>query len=112
MYEYSAKFLTNYDGDTIKFMVDLGFGILKKITVRLAGIDTPELRSKDKATKEKAYEARSFVFKKLADAKDIVVKTQKDKTGKYGRYIADVIVAGENLGDILVMRGLAVRVDY
>ena len=112
MYKYRANFISNYDGDTIKFMVDLGFGVWKRTTVRLIGIDTPELRSKDEDTKKKAYAAKDFVFSKLADAKEIIVKTKKDKTGKYGRYIADVVVGGESLVELLVLKGLAEKRRY
>lgn len=112
MYQYRAKFLGNYDGDTIKFMIDLGFGVWKHTTIRLMGIDTPELRSKDEDVKKRAYAAKDFVFSKLADAREIIVKTKRDKTGKYGRYIADVIVGGESLVDLLVSKGLAERKQY
>lgn len=112
MYEYKAKYISNYDGDTIKFMADLGFGVWKHITVSLVGIDTPELRSKDPSAKERAYTAKDYVFSKLADAKEIIIKIQKDKTGKYGRYIADVVFDGTCLAEALVSDGLAVRKEY
>ena len=112
MYKYKAKYIRNYDGDTIKFIADLGFGVWKHTTIRLVGIDTPELRSKDPVDKEKAYAAKDYVFSKLADAKEIIIKTQKDKTGKYGRYIADVIFDGTSLTEALVSEGLAVRKEY
>ena len=107
MYEYRAEYMSNYDGDTINFLVDLGFGIHYKIKVRVARIDTPELRSKDKALKEKAYEAKYMVRRLLESAGEIILKTNKDKKGKYGRYIAEVLFDGNNLSDLLLNEGLA-----
>jgi len=108
MYTYRATYIRNYDGDTITFLVDLGFGIHKKTTVRLAGIDTPELRSSNLEEKAKAKEAKSFVEQHLIDS-EIVIKTQEDKTGKYGRYLADVYVDGnlKSLNRMLIEEGLA-----
>jgi len=108
MYEYTAKYLDNFDGDTIKFMVDLGFNIFHKITVRLAYVDTPELRSSDPEEKAAAYEAKDFVRDALMTARDITVKTDKDKTGKYGRYIATVLYDGINLNKQLIDKNLGV----
>jgi len=103
MYKYRAKFIENYDGDTIKFMVDLGFGVFKKITIRLARINTPEIRPHE----EGALEAKDFVDEVLTDAKVIIIETFKDKKGKYGRYIAEVYYDGHNLSDKLLCKGLA-----
>jgi micrococcal nuclease len=107
MYEYKAKYLGNYDGDTIDFEVDLGFKIHHIIKVRLGRIDTPELRSKQWQQKQRAYAAKDFVKKALSSAKNITILTYKDKTGKYGRYIADVVYDGNNLSDALLERKLA-----
>lgn len=107
MYEYRAEYVSNYDGDTIRFMVDLGFGINYKLKVRVARIDTPELRSRDKILKEKAYEAKDRVKELLESAGEIILKTNKDRKGKYGRYIAEVLFDGNNLSDLLLNEGLA-----
>jgi len=108
MYQYNAQYISNYDGDTVKFIVDLGFGITYKITVRVSGINTPELRTKDPVEKAKAYEAKEFVREALLGADKLVVKTFKDKKGKYGRYIADIFYDGVNLGEELIGKELAV----
>ena len=53
MYEYKVKEVVKVvDGDTIDVVIDLGFDLFKKERVRLAGIDTPESRTKDLAEKE------------------------------------------------------------
>lgn len=88
LYEYKAKYLSNYDGDTIRFSVDLGFDIWHTIIVRLLHIDTWEI--KDKGHKELAVFARDEVGKLLKDAGNVVINTYKDNTDKYGRYLADV----------------------
>ena len=49
MYEYAIKEVVKVvDGDTIDIIIDLGFDLTKKERVRLAGIDTPETRTRDK----------------------------------------------------------------
>jgi micrococcal nuclease len=107
MYEYRVKYISNYDGDTIRFMVDLGFGIYYKLKVRVARINTPEIRSQDQISKEKAYRARDKVKELLESANEIVLKTDKDRKGKYGRYIAEVLFDGNNLSDLLLNEDLA-----
>jgi len=104
MYRYKAKYLNNYDGDTIDFEIDLGFNIKVKIRVRLARVDTPELRGN---TYEEGIVAKNFVKKALENASVITVETFKDKKGKYGRYIAEVYYNGRNLSDELLKHDLA-----
>ena len=79
---YRAKVTKIVDGDTIDVIFDLGFGISKADRVRFYGVDTPELRSKDKDEKKAAYEAKDYVAEKVAD-KDIRVEVVG--TGKFGR---------------------------
>lgn len=107
MFEYKAVYIRNFDGDTITFLIDLGFKVKYETNIRLKGVDTPELRSKDSVEKARAYEAKAFVMEKLIYAKEIIIKTDKDKTGKYGRYIAEVIYDGKNLNQELVEAQLA-----
>ncbi len=106
MYEYKAEYISNYDGDTIRFMVDLGFGIYHRIIIRLAGVDTPELRTAELNKRVVAYEAKDFVREAMLGASEIIIKTNKDKTGKYGRYIAEVLYDGMNLKDELIDNAL------
>ena len=46
-YYYIAEVVKVYDGDTCTCVVDLGFKLSARIKVRLVGIDTPEIRTKD-----------------------------------------------------------------
>ena len=108
LYIYKAKYIKNYDGDTVTFLVDLGMGTYRKENVRLYGIDTEELRSSDPEKKELAYQAKMRTEFFLM-GEEIYIKTYRDKTGKYGRYLAEVFVEGreESLNEILIKEGLA-----
>jgi micrococcal nuclease len=98
MYEYFVKEVKNVvDGDTIDVIIDLGFDILFSSRVRLAGIDTPESRTTDKAEKTLGIEAKEYLKKHLKDAKTIVIRTEKmNSSEKYGRILGWVYVNGES----------------
>jgi micrococcal nuclease len=98
MYEYFVKEVKNVvDGDTIDVVIDLGFDILFASRVRLAGIDTPESRTTDKAEKALGLEAKEYLKKCLKDAKSVVIRTEKmDSSEKYGRILGWVYVNGES----------------
>jgi micrococcal nuclease len=111
MYEYFVKDVTNVvDGDTIDVVIDLGFDIMFASRVRLAGIDTPESRTKDKAEKVLGLESKEYLKKHLKDAKSVVIKTEKiDSSEKYGRILGWVYVNGdtESLNDKMINDGYA-----
>lgn len=100
LYTYKAKYLSNYDGDTIDFLVDLGFGISYKMRVRLLGVNTPEIRSKIEEERTKARLAKDVVKIELSNAEEIIIKTKKDKTGKYGRYLADILYKRDKMAEM------------
>ena len=105
MYEYTAKVIKVYDGDTITVDIDLGFGImLKKQTLRLYGINTPEVRGE---SKEEGKRVRDLLRERILE-KTIIIKTKKDKKGKYGRWLATIIFEEENINDWLITEGHAV----
>ena len=86
MYEYKVKEVTKVvDGDTIDVIVDLGFSLFKKERCRVAGIDTPESRTRDKKEKVYGLEAKAYLKGLLSEAKNLTVRTEKD--GKYGRML-------------------------
>ena len=70
-----------YDGDTISNLeIDMGFKIKYVNSFRIMGIDTPELRTKDKIEKIKGYQARTMLRLLIGD-KDLAIKsTTKNKT--------------------------------
>jgi micrococcal nuclease len=106
-YFYKAKVVSVYDGDTCRVDIDAGFGIiLKNKTIRLSNIDTAEIRSEDK---ESAIKARDRLRELVLD-KEIILQTMKDRTGKYGRIIGILYLDGNNINDMLVEEGLAVRI--
>jgi len=98
MYEYYIREVKNVvDGDTIDVIIDLGFDILFSSRVRLAGIDTPESRTTDKAEKVLGLEAKEYLKKQLKDAKSVVIRTEKmNSSEKYGRILGWVYVNGES----------------
>jgi micrococcal nuclease len=111
MYEYYVRKVENVvDGDTIDVLIDLGFDILFASRVRLAGIDTPESRTKDIAEKALGLEAKEYLKKALKDAKSVVIKTEKmDSSEKYGRILGWVYINGDtvSLNDMMINDGYA-----
>jgi len=98
MYQYYVREIKSVvDGDTIDVVIDLGFNVLFEQRVRLAGIDTPESRTTDKAEKALGLEAKEYLKKQLKDAKSIVIRTEKmDSSEKYGRILGWLYVNGES----------------
>ena len=104
LYTYRAKLARVIDGDTFDFEVDLGFHISNQIRVRLADIDTDEIHGVKKESDEykRGQKQKGFSKQRLLAADELILKTYKDGTGKYGRYLAEVLVDGENLKDLLI----------
>ena len=97
MYEYFVKEVTSVvDGDTIDVVIDLGFDISFSSRVRLAGIDTPESRTKDKVEKALGLESKKYLSDRIKAAKNVVIKTEKmDSSEKYGRILGWLYLDGE-----------------
>jgi len=111
MFEYYVKKVENVvDGDTIDVVIDLGFDIMFASRVRLAGIDTPESRTKDLKEKALGLESKEYLKKHLKDAKSVVIKTEKmDSSEKYGRILGWLYVNGEieSVNDKMINDGYA-----
>lgn len=111
MFIYKATVLAVIDGDTLDLAIDLGFDLTRKIRIRLNGINTPELNSKDPTEVTKAKEAKTFVQNLLPMGKVIYIQTFKDKTEKYGRYLCEVYfdegLTGKSLNQQLIDQNLA-----
>jgi micrococcal nuclease len=111
MYEYYVRKVENVvDGDTIDVLIDLGFDILFQSRVRLAGIDTPESRTKDLKEKALGLESKEYLKKALKDAKSVVIKTEKmNSTEKFGRILGWIYVNGDtvSLNDMMINDGYA-----
>ena len=111
MYEYRVKqVLKVVDGDTIDVDIDLGFNISYTQRVRLAGIDTPESRTKDLAEKKLGLESKKYLADLLKSANQIVIRTEKpDSTEKYGRILGWIFLDGtsESVNTALIADGYA-----
>jgi micrococcal nuclease len=111
MYEYNVKKVTKIvDGDTIDVDIDLGFNISFSQRVRLAGIDTPESRTKDAREKALGLEVKNKVKSAIESAKTVIIKTElPDSTEKYGRILGWVYLDGaaKSLNEQLIEEGYA-----
>ena len=111
MYEYRIKQVIKVvDGDTIDVDLDLGFNISYTQRVRLAGIDTPESRTTDKAEKVLGLEVKKHLTDLLKSANQIVIRTEKpDSTEKYGRILGWLFLDGshESVNTALIADGYA-----
>ena len=111
MYEYYVRKIENVvDGDTIDVLIDLGFDIMFKSRVRLAGIDTPESRTRDLAEKALGLESKEYLKKALKDAKSIIIKTEKmNSSEKYGRILGWLYINGDtvSVNDMMINDGYA-----
>ena len=112
--EYGSAFVSEvtsiYDGDTFRanlagYPEIIGY----RIGVRINGIDTPEMRAQCQKEKNLALQAKQLTVTQLRGAKKIELRNMK--RGKYFRIVADVYVDGQNLGEMLIKRSLAVPYD-
>jgi len=114
LYHYKAFVASVYDGDTITVDIDLGLHVtMKKEKIRLARINAPELRGKER---EEGIKSRDFLRERVLK-KEIYLETIKDRKGKYGRYLGEIWLRGENgkyfnVNDELVEKGFAEYKEY
>ena len=90
------------DGDTIDVTIDLGFDLYKKERVRVAGVDTPEKRTKDEEEKALGYDATHWLQEKLEGAisgeDELIVRTELvGGVGKYGRLLGWLYIGDAEL---------------
>ncbi|MBA3875611.1 MAG: nuclease [Anaerolinea sp.] len=108
MYEYRAEVLRVLDGDTIYARVDLGLDVQTTLTLRLAGIDAPELPTVEGV----AAKAHLAGLIGLPENSQVMIRTQKDKRERYGRYLATLIRAdGLDINAQMITDGHAVAYD-
>ncbi|MBI3307658.1 MAG: thermonuclease family protein [Candidatus Omnitrophica bacterium] len=93
------------DGDTFKALIDLGFGISTFQTLRLRGLDAPEIESRE------GKEAKSFLEKKLLSRTGEPILIRTVKSDKYDRYLADLFVDGRYLNRDLTENGSTTVVE-
>ena len=100
------EYIKNHDGDTATFNIPNVHPLIGKgISVRIKGIDTPEIGAKGLCEKQKAQEAKTLVANILGRAKKI--ELHHVERGKYFRIIADVIVDGKSIKNKLIRSKLA-----
>ena len=102
--------LSVYDGDTFRCNI-LGWQKIvgKNIPIRVAGVDTPEMRGVSTEEKELAKMARDYTLKLLKSGK--VIELRNCRRGKYFRIVADVYIDGKNLALELIKYGFGVRYE-
>ena len=113
-YFYKADVVRVIDGDTIVCNIDLGFdNWIHNEHVRLLGINTPEVRTRDPIEKKAGLEAKAFVeqFLKLHNNK-VILETVYDSGGKYGRTLATVHVEHEDTGDLIDLNERLIEEGY
>lgn len=101
-----VKFVKNYDADTVTVEIPNVHPLLgKKISIRVAHIDTPEIKTKDACEKQAGRTAQRLIENLLKNSKRIdLVNVERDK---YFRILADVEVDGKSLKDVLLKNQLA-----
>ena len=93
MYEYKSRVTKVVDGDTVDVDIDLGFSIiLSNQRIRLAGIDTPESRTRDLEEKKFGLLAKEMVESYCPIGSTVTLRTSKDERGKFGRILGDFII--------------------
>ena len=93
MHEYNCTIRRVVDGDTVDVDIDLGFDMwIHNERVRLYGIDTPESRTRDLEEKKAGLFAKDVVLHYLPEGSKQVLRTHKDKVGKYGRVLGEFVI--------------------
>ncbi len=99
-----------YDGDTFKINLPQQVPIFgDKLSIRLAGVDTPEIKGTSEEVKALAKQAREMTEKALQSADQIELRNPQ--RGKYFRIVSEVWIDGESLADMLKAKGLAKDYD-
>ena len=106
------------DGDTIDVTIDLGFDLYKKERVRVAGVDTPEKRTRDLEEKALGIDATNWIKEKLEGAlngdDELTIRTElKGGVGKYGRLLGWLYIGDEeiSLNEMMITEGYACAYD-
>ena len=106
------------DGDTIDVTIDLGFDLYKKERVRVAGVDTPEKRTRNLEEKALGIDATNWLKEKLESAiagdDDLIIRTELDGgVGKYGRLLGWLYIGSDelSLNELMIKEGYAHEYD-
>ena len=119
MYNYNATCTRVVDGDTVDAMIDLGFGVHVKKRIRLAGINAPESRTREKQEKILGLAAKERL-KDMLNSADNNFELESKEVGKYGRVLGVLhideldgkdVITKVCINDSLVKEGYAVEYD-
>ena len=119
MYNYNAMCTRVVDGDTVDAMIDLGFGVHVKKRIRLAGINAPESRTRDKQEKILGLAAKDRLIAMMEGA-DNKFELESQELGKYGRVLGKLhidkldgkdLITKTCVNDCLVKEGYATEYD-
>ena len=106
------------DGDTIDVTIDLGFDLYKKERVRVAGVDTPEKRTRNLEEKALGLDATAWLKQKLEETikgdEELLIRTElKGGVGKYGRLLGWLYVGDSDvsLNEQMITEGYAHAYD-
>ena len=111
MYEYKCLVRRVVDGDTVDVDIDLGFKVwLYDQRIRLLGIDTPELRTRDLQEKVLGLLAKKRIVELLPVGEVATIRTSKDGRGKFGRILGDFLIEAsvETVCQLMIRERLAV----
>ena len=106
MYTYKAKLDRVVDGDTVDAYIDLGFDISVHKRIRLAGIDSPESRTRDLEEKQRGLASKERLTNLLKDGEFTL---ESKEVGKYGRVLGVLLIDDLNINKTLVEEGYAVE---
>ena len=119
MYNYNATCTRVVDGDTVDALIDLGFGVHVKKRIRLAGINAPESRTRDKQEKILGLAAKDRLIAMMEGA-DNKFELESQELGKYGRLLGKLhidkldgkdLITKTCVNDCLVKEGYATEYD-
>ena len=109
LFTYKAIIRKVYDGDTVTADIDLGFHTwLTGEKLRLYRINAPEIRGPERP---QGLVSRDWLREKLL-TREVLIHTIKDRKGKFGRYLVEIFLDGENINDALVKAGMAEYKSY
>ncbi len=111
MYEYRATIVRVIDGDTLEVAVDLGFRIVMEQTLRLLGVNAPEMNAPGLEERAKAQAAKEFVAGICWPGRVVRIQSHKPRpTDRYGRWLATITLPdGCDLTEQIIAAGHGIR---
>ena len=107
----TGKVIKVYDGDTITIasrVPGLNKSPIYKFSVRLNGIDTPEMKGKNEEEKEIAVKARDALSERIMGKE---IRLENVQTEKYGRLLCEVYLGNDHLNKWMIDERYALKYD-